>query len=247
MNTMEKQNQLKKLGLTEKEAKLYVNALELGSFSVMGISHKSGIKRPTCYLVLDELVKKGLISIIPRAKKVLYTAEPPEVLIKQVEEQFSLTKSLVPKLNAFYRTDKEKRTVKYYSGQKSIRNIYEDVLKVKPKEYYYIGSAKELEEITGKEFLNNWIKKRIQLGIKSISIRMRETEITSKNYQDKDGSLREIRYAPKEIYIPDTLIIYGAKVATISTTKGNFGFVVEDKEFSESMMGLFKSLWKISE
>ena len=90
-------------------------------------------------------------------------------------------------------------------------------------------------------------KKRIQLGIKSISIRMRETEITSKNYQDKDGALREIRYAPKEIYIPDTIIIYGSKVATISTIKGNFGFVVEDKEFSESMMGLFKSLWKISE
>ena len=75
---------------------------------------------------------------------------------------------------------------------------------------------------------------------------MRETEITSKNYQDTDKSLREIRYAPEDIYIPDTIIIYGSKVATISTQKGNFGFVVEDKEFFESMMGLFKALWRIS-
>ena len=243
---METRTQLKKLGLTEKEAELYINALELGSFSVMGIAHKSGIKRPTCYLILDELVKKGLVSIIPRAKKLLYIAEPPEVLIKQAEEQVSLTKSLAPKLNSFYNTDKEKRVVKYYSGQKSIHNIYEDVLKTRPKEYYYIGSAKELEGITGKEFLDNWIKKRIQLGIKSVSIRMRETEITSKNYQDTGESLREIRYAPEDIYIPDTIIIYGSKVATISTQKGNFGFVVEDKEFFESMMGLFKALWRIS-
>ena len=243
---METETQLKKLGLTEKEAKLYVTALELGSFSVMGIAHKSGLKRPTCYLILDELVKKGLISIIPRARKLLYTAEPPEILAKQAEEQFFLTKSLVPKLNSFYNTDKEKRVVKYYSGQKSIHNIYEDVLKTKPKEYYYIGSAKELEGITGKEFLDNWIKKRIQLGIKSVSIRMRETEITSKNYQDIENSLREIRYAPEYIYIPDTIIIYGSKVATISTKKGNFGFVVEDRGFSESMMGLFKALWEIS-
>lgn len=244
---MEIETQLKKLGLTEKEAKLYITALELGSFSVMGIAHKSGIKRPTCYLILDELVKKGLISIIPRAKKMLYMAEPPEVLTKQAEEQFSLTKSLVPKLNSFYNTDKEKRVVKYYSGQKGIHNIYEDVLKTKPKEYYYIGSAKELEEITGKEFLDNWIKKRIQFGIKSISIRMRKTEIAVESYQDKGKSLREIRYAPKDIYMPDTIIIYGSKVATISTKKGNFGFVVEDKEFSESMMGLFSALWTISD
>ena len=48
---------------------------------------------------------------------------------------------------------------------------------------------------------------------------MRETEITSKNYQDTDKSLREIRYAPEDIYIPDTIIIYGSKVATISTQK----------------------------
>ena len=191
-------------------------------------------------------MKKGLISIIPRARKLLYTAEPPEILAKQAEEQFFLTKSLVPKLNSFYNTDKEKRVVKYYSGQKSIHNIYEDVLKTKPKEYYYIGSAKELEGITGKEFLDNWIKKRIQLGIKSVSIRMRETEIASKNYQDIENSLREIRYAPEYIYIPDTIIIYGSKVATISTKKGNFGFVVEDRGFSESMMGLFKALWEIS-
>ena len=67
---METQTQLKKLGLTEKEAKLYINALELGSFSVMGIAHKSGIKRPTCYLILDELVKKGLVSIIPQRQEI---------------------------------------------------------------------------------------------------------------------------------------------------------------------------------
>ena len=99
---METQTQLKKLGLTEKKKpSYYINALELGSFSVMGIAHKSGIKRPTCYLILDELVKKGLVSIIPRAKKLLYIAGPPEVLIKQAEEQVSLTKSFSAKTKFF--------------------------------------------------------------------------------------------------------------------------------------------------
>ena len=57
-----------------------------------------------------------------------------------------------------------------------------------------------------------------------------ETEITAKITKTTGAKRNQIR--SKEIYIPDTIIIYGSKVATISTIKGNFGFVVEDKEFS---------------
>ncbi len=60
---------LKKLGLTEKEAVIYINALSLGTFSVSSIAQKTGIKRPTCYIILDELIKKNLVTRVPRAKK----------------------------------------------------------------------------------------------------------------------------------------------------------------------------------
>ena len=53
---------LEKLGLSEKESKIYIEGLGLGKFSVMGISEKTGIKRPTCYLVLEELKKFGTIN-----------------------------------------------------------------------------------------------------------------------------------------------------------------------------------------
>ena len=65
---------LEKLGLNEKESKVYIAALEMGKFSILALSEKTGIKRPTCYLVLYELIKKGLISTFPKAKKVLYVA-----------------------------------------------------------------------------------------------------------------------------------------------------------------------------
>ncbi len=243
---MELEKQLEQLGLSRKEANLYLNALEMGTFSVMGIANKSGLKRPTCYLILDELVKKGLISIIPKAKKLLYFAEPPDVLTRQAEENILLAKKLTPQLRAIYGAKQKQPVIKFYSGQKGIRNMYEDILKSKITEYFYSGSAEKLIEMAGKEFIDDWIQKRISKGIKAYGIRMKKTEVPEKIYQETKNALREIRYAPSDIYIPDTVIIYGKKVATISTRKGNFGFLVESEEFAETMLGMFKALWKIS-
>ena len=75
---------------------------------------------------------------------------------------------------------------------------------------------------------------------------MKKTEIHEKLYQETKSALREIRYAPNNIHIPDTVLIYGKKVAIISTRTGNFGFVMESDEFVTTMLGLFKSLWQLS-
>ena len=243
---MNKENQLQLLGLSEKEAKLYLNALELGTFSVMGIANKSGLKRPTCYLILDELVKKGLVSMAPRVKKILYMVESPDALIRQAEEHVLMIKKLAPQLHEIYNTDKKQPTIKFYSGQKGIRNIYDDILLSNIKEYLYIGSGEELIEMAGKDFIDGWIRKRIEKNIKAFSIRMKKTEIHEKLYQETKSALREIRYAPNNIHIPDTVLIYGKKVAIISTRTGNFGFVMESDEFVTTMLGLFKSLWQLS-
>lgn len=246
MKLMKEVTQLQSLGLSEKEASLYLNALELGTFSVAGIANKSGLKRPTCYLILAELAKKGLVSSVPRAKKTLYAAESPDTLIRHAEENVSLIKELAPQLHAIHNTDKKQPTVKFYSGQKGIHNIYEDILQSNIKEYSYIGSGKELLEMAGKEFMDGWIKKRIEKNIKAFSVRMEKTEIPEKLYQQTANSYREIRYAPHDVHIPDTVLIYGGKVAVVSTKTGNFGFVVESDEFATTMLELFKSLWKLS-
>jgi len=241
---MEEEKQLQQLGLTDKEAKLYLNALELGTFSVAGIAHRSGLKRPTCYLILEELSKKGLVSINPKAKKTLYVVESPEILLKQSERNVLLSQKLVPKLNALHNTEKEKAVVKYYSGIKGIHNIYEDVLKCKNKKYNLIGSAEEIVATVGKEFIDNWLETRIQKNISAKSIKMKSTEIPNKLYQS--NILRECRYSPKDIFIAETIFIYDDKTAIVSTKKGNFGFIIESREFADTMTGLFKALWKIS-
>ena len=130
---MDEIKNLQKLGLTDKEALVYSKALELNNFSVIQIARKTNLKRPTCYLILDSLLQKGLVSLTPNSKKLLYTAEPADVLIEQAERNILLAKKIAPFLNSLKQNNSEMPAIKFYSGQEGIRNIYEDLLKSKVK------------------------------------------------------------------------------------------------------------------
>jgi sugar-specific transcriptional regulator TrmB len=241
-----KEEQLEMLGLKGKEARLYLAALSSLPFTVADISKKSGLKRPTCYLILDELTKRGLISIVPKAKKRLYKAEPPEALIKQARRSLSYAEKFVPSLRSLFQDGKDASIVKYYYGQRGIQNIYESILDSGIKEMRYIGSSGPLVEMAGYDFTKDYALRRAKKGIKAFSIRMRETEIDEPAFASGKEMLREIRFAPADIYIPSTIHLFVDKVAIISTSKSNFGIVIENKEFYQTVLGLFKALWSIS-
>lgn len=245
MDNIESKNKLITLGLTERQAVVYVKALELGIFTVSDLALKSGIKRPTCYLVLDELSQKGLVSIIPGSKKIKYKAESPEILKKQAETQMLVAQRLSSDLLKIFNPKSEGPTLRYFSGKKSIQGIFDDVLKVKNKEYLYIGSGQDVIDTVGKEYIDEWLKERVEKNIVAKSIRMKSTEVMEDIYQT--NILRELRIAPESIHIAETIFIYDNKVAIISTPKENFGFIVENKEFASTMRSLFSALWIVSE
>ena len=57
---------LQELGLSEKEARVYLALFELGPSVVSGLAKKAGINRSTTYVILETLAKRGLVSV-PRA------------------------------------------------------------------------------------------------------------------------------------------------------------------------------------
>jgi sugar-specific transcriptional regulator TrmB len=245
MDFIEYKNKLVTLGLTERQAVAYVRALELGTFSVSDLAHKTGFKRPTCYLILDELTQKGLVSVVADSKKTKFKAETPEILNKQAETQMVIAKRLSGDLLKIFSPKADGPTMRYFSGQKAIQGIFDDVLKVKNKEYLFIGSGKDVIDMVGKDYIDEWLKQRVEKNIIAKSIRMKSTEVMEDIYQK--NIMRELKIAPETIHIAETIFIYDNKVAIISTSKENFGFVVENKEFAGTMRGLFSALWMVSE
>src|SRR5436190_1515134 len=68
------------LGLTDKEASVYVALLGLGRSTASQIARRAGVNRATSYVILDTLIAKGLVTISGKEPKQEYLAESPDKL-----------------------------------------------------------------------------------------------------------------------------------------------------------------------
>ena len=103
---------LVKTGLDEKEAKIYLALLDLGSEKVHAIAKKAEIKRPTAYVVLEQLYAKNFITKTYHNKKVFYSAEKPDILLRSLQEKHQLLEQNLPLLQARMVTSKIKPKIR---------------------------------------------------------------------------------------------------------------------------------------
>jgi len=92
-------NDLKILGISEKEAQIYLAALELGPSSVLNISRKANVKRATIYEMMDELKNKKLIVETKKGDKRLFMALEPYELKEKIKKQERIMGKIMPELN----------------------------------------------------------------------------------------------------------------------------------------------------
>lgn len=149
---MEMIHALEYLGLNEKEGKIYTTLLSLGIASVYSIALKGGLKRPTAYVIVDELIKKGVVSRIPRTRKKLYQAKPPEELMAEAENKFWLVKQKLPELQALVKGQDTKPRVFFFEGINGLQQTLMYGLKrMENKEitgFYATASAKTLKQFS---------------------------------------------------------------------------------------------------
>lgn len=82
---------LQDLGLTDKESAAYLALYRLGEATAYQIAKECGLKRPTVYLVMEDLRKKGLALITPHKKNQVYVAKDPDEFIDEVQQRVSLS------------------------------------------------------------------------------------------------------------------------------------------------------------
>lgn len=113
--------ELRKLGLREKEVKVYLAGLELGPSSVKKIAEIAKITRPTTYEILKNLEKKGLFIETKEKKKRVFIAQSPEKILGILKVQ---KREIEEKEREFIRIISALRA-KYYSADQSEIRTFE--------------------------------------------------------------------------------------------------------------------------
>ena len=112
---------LQKIGLSDKEAKVYIALLKIGDATVKDISSEANLKRPTTYLILEELRQKGLILKIPHAKKAVYQAKNTDELYGYASENMSAFKRALPKIESLQTEHNPVKTF-YFEGIQGLKD-----------------------------------------------------------------------------------------------------------------------------
>lgn len=244
---------LLRLGLSEKEAKVYLACLELAEDTVQNIAEKAQVNRATTYVILEKLMQLGLVSSIERGKKTVFIAENPAELVNIIErrqqELEAHKKGLeeaMSRLQAIYNGAKDKPIVRYFEGPEGLEALdrYGIETLYAGKEMIGIMPFDVIEEhfpARRKKSLNE----RVSKGLKShIIYTHKGGEIPE---EVNKAQLRDALYLSREDFpIDATITVYpdwGVKFYNFE--EGNyFGVLFQSASMARNMELLMKLAWK---
>jgi len=240
--------ELAHLGLSEKEAKVYLAALELGKSSVQNLSKKAEVNRATTYVIIESLMKKGLMSSLEENKKQFFHAEPPEklrLLFESMETEIirklDYLDKMLPELKALSGAHKKKPAVRYFEGKDGLRAMAEEL--------FSSESAEEARMIYSQDLLDGAFSKHGQNGLSPRSAKGRRARAIINDEHDslKSSDLENIRIPANEYPITSDVAFFGDKIG-ISTQKGGLiGLIIENREISNTLKIIFDLAWKYLE
>lgn len=238
---------LKKFGLNEKEVRVYLNLLRLGSAPVRKIAEESDLNRTTTHDILNKLITEGLVSFVDKTKHRYFTAEPPEHLItalklrrNRIEQTVEDINKILPELKSLYEKSESRPKAKYFEGEVGLRTILQDVLDTVSRtaeRRYYVFSSSAIRDTVHRVFPDyNQERVRLKVSVQSISIGPGGTL----------HGLDERKWLSKEIGSPTYTLLYAGKVALVSLDEKNqpLGVVIEDNNTYQTQVMIFKAMWQ---
>ena len=238
---MNPQTALKQFGLTDKEIKIYLASLELGTASVLNIAKKAKLKRPTAYVVLESLLEKGLVSEVPRKNKTLFVAEDPELLTKKFKErEQSLIESL-PYLKSIYNISEKKPKVRFYDGKSGVETVYDKIMSGN-EEIIWFGSIAYINKNIPRQ-TDKFIKLALETDIPSREI-ITETKEDFAYAKKISSPKNQVRVLPNDLNFYIDCSLFQNKVAIFSLDKDLFVVVIESEQIYKSFKSIFELAWR---
>ena len=235
-------NILKDYGLHEKESEVYLAALELGEATGFQIYKKTGLKKPTVYYILDELLKKKLVHLTQKEKKRYFVAEDPEKIKRGLADKLKAFDELLPGLRSIYNSKVGKPKLRFYEGKEGLKEVYNDTLRYKGEILAF--ASESLMRTLGDDFSEEYIAKRVKNEIPVRAI-MPSTDFLHKNYVRKNlEHLRIMKLIDEKKYnFPIEINIYANKVALMSF-RDELGLIIESDEINKMMKMMFEFFWR---
>lgn len=239
---------LQNLGLTEKEAMAYLALLKLGRASAASVATESGLKRPTTYVIIGELMQKGLVLKTPRTPKQLFTAKSPEEFFAEARERLNVAERALPEIIAIADKPEKKFKTLYFEGERNVKQALSQINKRMEGKEILGFYAREPEDINPnmREFFHQWNEEGKKLGVTLRGITPDDPSLEwYKERQEYFGA--NMKYVDPKIYLSDCSIEVGDDFVQIFSLRYMQVILLENPDIAHSLRQIFEMVWKSRE
>lgn len=237
--------------LSEKQAKVYLTTLELGTSIASTIARRAKLNRVTTYTLLEDLRKDGIVNETTKDGIKYYSVISPDILLKQLEQKYESFKEKVPELLAMAEKFGNRPKIQFFEWLEWLKKLYRQVTidgETMTEPYLTFVWTTDMDPRFEKWLSTEFKTMRQKIKTKSKVIQSKWEKINDYITFHRDNY--------SNIMIPDPLfellneiVIYGNnKVAMMMyNTNELCGLVIESKtlyHWLKSMFNLIRKLYK---
>ena len=243
--------ELTHLGLTEKEAAVYLAAMELGPSVAQDIAKKAKVNRASTYVMIDSLKTRGLISSFTKGKKKYFAAESPDRLQsmirlqrQELEGKEAEFNNILPQLLALYNVEGAKPQIRFLEGLEGIKTIQHEMTQLKG-EVIQIFPMDDVHDFIGRVMDES--HKQVQADVKRAHIPIRALAVVKneKILEDLPEPINtDIRVIPeKDFPIHGEVSVREDRVILFSYKSALVAIVITSQVLADTVRALFDLAW----
>lgn len=244
-----------RLGLSSKEAAVYMALAESGQSAATVLSKRTKIPRATLYAVLESLVENGLVTKESSAATTHFRANSPEAFTRliqhqrdEVEERGRAAKQLTEVLSSYMKeTQYEIPKFQLFEGKASIETMLYEYLPLWRESYGKVSNNTlwGYQDPTFVESYLRWHNHMWETRGPKEKICLFSNREHLKVETTRNIPRREVRALPAGIEFSSSIWIYGEYIVMgMTRSKPHWCVQMKDAVFSANLRAIFQLLWK---
>lgn len=232
---------LKNIGISDREARVYLAALDCGSAPASEIARGAGLNRVTTYTILKKLIQRGLVSSTTRAEVQYFSALDPELLISQTRHRADELASQLPALRALQADNSDAPTVRLFEGLAGVKQAYAETLRSTGEILNYANS-KNLRT-HWPEYDEEYVAERCDRGIFLRGIAPDDAPGRRVSEQDEQYH-RETRLLPKKMFwVENEIKIFDDTMLIASFEPNPIAILISSPAVADTQRQIFEISW----
>jgi len=242
---------LSHLGFGRNQTEAYLGLLKTGPATITDLARALNTSRQALYLLLPDLLDRGLVKEVKQGKRPYYQALAPSQLLTLVEDLKTRVEEIVPSLTNIQAIPAEVPLVTVYDTPLSMREWYRYFMEnAQAGEEFYLYSSGNLAHWfkQDEKFYQEYLESQIRIGVKVFCLLPGKNRTTEEHNQEVGWSVTEFRYTDEPLTTNVHQWVWRDQVCyqTIQENSTNM-ILLQSEQLANLAKKQFLRIWEVSE